>query len=146
MKDYLNINEAAKACGLSIPTIRLKLERGLLPNAHQVSEGNRKTWRIPLSDLQAAGLLDSVKSEATPSQDQSQLVRDLELKLERLTAEANQLREQLAKAELREERALAEAFRAYQRQLETAERQGERRRLWLRRDKPNQAQEQASNL
>jgi hypothetical protein len=30
MKDYLNINEAAKATNLSIPTIRAKLEKGLL--------------------------------------------------------------------------------------------------------------------
>ena len=147
MKDYLNINEAAKACGVSIPTIRTKLERNLLPNAHQVQEGQRQTWRIPLSDLIAAGLLDKV-SKPEPGSESEQLkekVRDLELRLERVTAQSQtleaQLREQLDKSERQRDEALAEIFYAHRRQLESPERRAARLSLWNR--KPKQAQEQS---
>jgi len=55
----LAVREAAAACRLSTRTIRRKLSAGAFPNAYQAAsvEGPSKTiWRIPLADLEAAGL------------------------------------------------------------------------------------------
>lgn len=121
-KDYLNINETARETGLSIPTIRTKLERGLFPGASQVQEGKRKTWRIPFSDLLAAGLIDKV----TAGEEQSEAGEIARLELElRLTKEL------LARADQE-----LEAYRQRERQLfnalETRETQEARRSLWER--------------
>lgn len=129
MNDYLNINEAAKLTGLSIPTIRTKLERKLLPNATQVKQGKRKFWRIPVTDLAAAGLLDKVK--ATEPESYSERTLALEAEIDRLTRELEHARELLARAD-RE----LEDFRTRERQLyltlETRETQERRRSLWQR--------------
>jgi hypothetical protein len=135
VKDYLNINEAAKATGLSIPTIRAKLAKDLLPNAHQVPEGKRQTWRIPLSDLQAAGLLDKVSSPKQPSETEAK-----ELKETALISEIDRLETALkAKDELlRLTTQTLEDYRARERQLflalETKQTQEQRRFSWFRRN------------
>jgi hypothetical protein len=116
MQNYLNINEAATRCGVSIPTIRTKLQRGLLPRAYQVPEGQRRTWRIPLGDLVAAGLLDKA-IQTEPSADQNEVIRVLELRLETMTVERHSLAERLSKSEQREERLLSEVFRLYEQLL-----------------------------
>lgn len=137
MKDYLNINEAARETGLSIPTIRAKLSRGMLPNAHQVQEGKRQLWRIPFNDLIAAGLIDKV----TGSNEYDQLIKteQKELKETALITERNDLERELEHA--RELLARAdqelEAYRQRERQLflalETKQAQEQRRFSWFRR-------------
>lgn len=128
MKDYLNINEAARETGLSIPTIRAKLERGLLPNAHQVPNGKRLLWRIPISDL--AFLLDKVSASPT---DQAELrVTALEVRIDQLEAELRHTRELLERADTE-----LEGYRARERQLfnalETKQVQERRRFTWFSR-------------
>lgn len=136
MKDYLNINEAAKVTGLSIPTIRAKLSRGLLPNAHQVQEGKRQLWRIPFNDLIAAGLID--KALPSPEELADNRVRDLEREIDKLTAELDKLTAELEanKQLLKLTTQTLEDFRERERRiyytLETSETQQRRRSLWER--------------
>lgn len=128
MNDYLNINEAAKLTGLSIPTIRAKLERKLLPNATQVKQGKRKFWRIPVTDLAAAGLLDKVTPSPGPS---AELLEAQEILIDRLEGELRAAKELLA-----ERQQTIEDYRARERQLflvlETRATQERRRSLWER--------------
>jgi vacuolar-type H+-ATPase subunit I/STV1 len=125
VKDYLNINEAAKLTGLSIPTIRLKLERGLLPNASQVTQGQRKFWRIPLSDLISAGLLDKV----TPVEEKAAVRSDaLEIEIDRLRAELEHTKELLRRADKEIETYRPIVLNV----LETRATQEKRRSLWQR--------------
>lgn len=122
-KDYLNINEAAKELGVSIPTIRLKLERKVFPNAHQVKQGKRKFWRIPLSDLIASGELDRVKPKE-PEQTRSDA---LEREIDRLQTELSHKAELLERAD----REIA-TYRQLLFSLETKETIEKRRSLWSR--------------
>ena len=135
MKDYLNINEAARVTGLSIPTIRRKLELGLLPNAHQVQDGKRQLWRIPFNDLIAAGLIDKV----TGSSEYDQLTKTelKELKETALNSEINRLESELrlTKELLDEVRADRDFLRSrIPAQLETRETQDKRRFSWFKRN------------
>jgi DNA-binding transcriptional MerR regulator len=129
MKDYLNINEAAKATNLSIPTIRAKLEKGLLPNASQIQEGKRKLWRIPFNDLLAAGLIDSVK--ANPEPQFASFSEALQQDLNKLQAELEATKELLRRADQE-----LESYRQRERYLfatlETRATQEARRSLWQR--------------
>jgi hypothetical protein len=129
MKDYLNINEAAKATNLSIPTIRAKLEKGLLPGASQIQEGKRKLWRIPFTDLVAAGLIDSVK--ANQESDFASFPEALQQDLNKLTAELEATKELLRRADQE-----LESYRQRERYLfatlETRATQEARRSLWQR--------------
>jgi len=129
MKDYLNINEAAKATNLSIPTIRAKLEKGLLPGASQRQEGKRKLWRIPFTDLVAAGLIDSVK--ANQESDFASFPEALQQDLNKLTAELEATKELLRRADQE-----LESYRQRERYLfatlETRATQEARRSLWQR--------------
>lgn len=55
----LPVREAAAACRLSPRTIRRKLNAGAFPNAFQApaaGSGGQVIWRIPVSDLERAGL------------------------------------------------------------------------------------------
>jgi DNA-binding transcriptional MerR regulator len=122
-KDYLNINEAAQELGVSIPTIRLKLERKVFPNAHQVKQGKRKFWRIPLSDLIASGEMDKVKTKE-PEQTRSDA---LELEIDRLRTELTHKAELLERAD----REIA-TYRQLLFSLETKETIDKRRSLWSR--------------
>ena len=129
MKDYLNINEAAKATNLSIPTIRNKLEKGLLPGASQIQEGKRKLWRIPFSDLVAAGLIDSVK--ANQESGFASFPEALQQDLNKLQAELEATKELLRRADQE-----LESYRQRERYLfatlETRATQEARRSLWQR--------------
>ena len=129
MKDYLNINEAAKVTGLSIPTIRAKLSRGLLPNAHQVQDGKRQLWRIPFNDLIAAGLID--KALPGPEELADNRARDLELLNDKLTAELEATKE-LLKLTAQTLEDYRERERRLYYTLETSETQQRRRSLWER--------------
>ena len=132
MSDYLNINEAARLTGLSIPTIRSKLAKGLLPGASQVPEGKRSLWRIPRTDLIAAGLVDKASSDskATPSGGaKADALKDLELKVKELETEIRhtlELHEQ-TKAELDSYKRRESILFAT---LETKQVQEQRRTLW----------------
>jgi uncharacterized protein YlxW (UPF0749 family) len=129
-KDYYNISEAAKELGVSIPTIRLKLERKVFPNAHQVKQGKRKTWRIPLSDLIASGEMDKVKTrqELRAEEREENRTTALEVEIDRLRAEVIHLTELLARAD--EELGV---YRPIVRNvLETREAIEKRRSLWSR--------------
>jgi DNA-binding transcriptional MerR regulator len=129
MKDYLNINEAAKATNLSIPTIRAKLEKGLLPGASQIQEGKRKLWRIPFTDLLAAGLIDSVK--ANQESGFASFPEALQQDLNKLQAELEATKELLRRADQE-----LESYRQRERYLfatlETRATQEARRSLWQR--------------
>jgi len=129
VKDYLNINEAARETGLSIPTIRAKLERGLLPNAHQVPNGKRLLWRIPISDL--SFLLDKV-STPKPTDEAELRVTALEVRIDQLEAELRHTRELLNRADTE-----LEGYRTRERQLfnalETKQVQDRRRFSWFNR-------------
>jgi hypothetical protein len=131
MSDYFNINEAAKVTGKSIPTIRAKLSQGLLPDAHQVTEGRQKRWRIPLSDLISSGLLDSSAPAGLGGVMQESRMVALEAEIDRLTRDLQHARE------LAEERKQTiEDYRERERRLyytlETRETQERRRTLWQR--------------
>lgn len=128
MKDYLNINEAAKVTGLSIPTIRMKLERKLLPNASQVMDGKRKLWRIPFTDLVAAGLIDKTNSNSESAELHSEA---LTREIDRLEAELNHAKELLARADQELEQYRARERYLFQ-SLETKQVQEQRRSLWAR--------------
>lgn len=55
----LNVREAAAACRLSPRTIRRKLNGGEFPNAFKtpaVDDSETTIWKIPVEDLEAAGL------------------------------------------------------------------------------------------
>jgi len=112
-------------------TIRAYLEAkpSKLPNAFQTPRGKAKTWNIPLTDLVAAGLLDSVTNEPEKPQSQADPA-DLELRVlvATLESENNSLRERLAETK----EALARAERRVDqllplRELETAQVQKARR-------------------
>ncbi len=126
MKDYLNINEVAKELGVSIPTVRLKLERKVFPNAHQVKQGKRKVWRIPSSDLIASGLLDEVKARQEVKAISDQL--SLEIEISRLRDELRHTRELLERAD----KELATYRPIVLNVLETRAEQEKRRSLWRR--------------
>jgi DNA-binding transcriptional MerR regulator len=135
----LNISEAARATGKSVMTIRAYLEAkpSKLPNAFQTPKGKSKSWNIPLTDLVAAGLLDSVTSEPQTSvakQDPADL--ELRVLVATLEAENNSLRERLAETK----EALARAERRVDqllpiRELETAQVQKARRSFFSRKPK-----------
>jgi hypothetical protein len=131
VKDYLNINEAAKVAGVSIPTVRRKLDLGLLPNAHQVQEGKRQLWRIPFSDLIAAGMVDSV-SQPPAEVMQSGKIIALEVEIDRLSAELANTKALLARADEQIED-LRQARRDLSLVLETRETQERRRFAWFSR-------------
>jgi hypothetical protein len=138
MSDYFNINEAAKVTGKSIPTIRAKLSQGLLPDAHQVTEGRQKRWRIPLADLISSGLLDGNAPAGLGGVMQESRVVALEIEIDRLSAELKRERERTEEIrQLAEERKQTiEDYRERERRLyytlETKETQERRRSLWQR--------------
>jgi len=127
----LNISEAARATGKSVMTIRAYLEAkpSKLPNAFQTPRGKAKSWNIPITDLVAAGLLDSVTNEPEKPQGQTEPA-DLELKVlvATLESENNSLRERLAETKLALDRAERRVDQLLPlRELETAQVQKARR-------------------
>jgi excisionase family DNA binding protein len=124
VKDYYNISEAAKLLGVSIPTIRAKIQRKELPNA-QKPKGSRKTWLIPYSDLIATKEMNKV--EATPQEKADTRAKALEVEIDRLRAEIEHLRELVAIY-----KAQSEDYRAIFYSIETKDKQEKRRSLWSR--------------
>lgn len=134
----LNISEAARATGKSVMTIRAYLEAkpSKLPNAFQTPKGKSKSWNIPLTDLVAAGLLDSVTPEPEKALKSDPAEVELRVLVATLEAENNSLRERLAETK----EALARAERRVDqllplRELETAQVQKARRSFFGRRKK-----------
>lgn len=126
------LSEAARATGKSLMTIRAKLEGGKLPNAFQTPKGKTKTWNIPLTDLVAAGLLDSVEPASAITAD-----RQTELELAALEVENRHLRERLSRAESELDQLRADYRRLslgllQLKEIETAQAQ-QARRTWLKR-------------
>lgn len=126
----LNISEAARATGRSVMTIRSYLEAkpSKLPNAFQTPKGKSKSWHIPLTDLVAAGLLDSVTPEPEKALKSDPAEVELRVLVATLEAENNSLRERLAETK----EALARAEKRVDqllplRELETAQVQKARR-------------------
>jgi hypothetical protein len=132
-----NISEAARITGKSIMTIRARLEANKFPNAFQTPKGKSKTWNIPLTDLIAEGLLDSVTPEPeTKKQPEQPAELELRVLVATLEAENNALKERLAETK----EALARAERRVDqllpvRELETKEKQRARRSLFSRKPK-----------
>ena len=65
----LTVKEAAAACGVSLKTIRRRLDKDLFPNAVRgpgVREGLEGPWLIPTADLLASGLSFSAPKPAQP--------------------------------------------------------------------------------
>jgi hypothetical protein len=119
----LTIREAAAACRLSPRTIRRKLNTGVFPNAfktgpHEAGHDDDGIWKIPVSDLEQAGLnptlvhptlTSSIRAEPDPEPDGPtvlELVRSD--RFGRLRAE---LAEAVAAAEIALLRAEAERWR-----------------------------------
>lgn len=135
MKDYLNINEAARETGKSIPTIRAKIKGGKLPNAHQVPDGKRQLWRIPLSDLINSGLL--TEAITPPEQMAEQRTTALEIEIDRLKALLERREEALSTATERIAELQGDKAKLYARlplAIETQETQARRRFSWFKRN------------
>ena len=57
---FYNLSKVSEMTGLSHPTLRKYLTEVRLPNAKQGLKGKVPVWQIPLTDLVAAGFIDSV--------------------------------------------------------------------------------------
>jgi len=133
---YLNASEAAKQTGKSLVTIRHYLNSGKFPNATQTAKGKVQVWRIPLTDLVSAGLMDKVSNspkQPTPEAMAETRATALEVNIDRLESELRHTRELLARADQE-----LESYRQRERQLflalETRETQQQRRFSWFRRN------------
>jgi DNA-binding transcriptional MerR regulator len=140
------LSEAARVTGKSLMTIRtyLEAEPSKLPNAFQTPKGKTKAWNIPLTDLVMAGLLDQLETDKAEVVKEikkagGQLVEaDIELRVRNATLETENkfLRESLERLE----EALARAEKRVDmllpiRELETAQKQKERRSFFGRKPK-----------
>lgn len=66
----VSIRQAAEAAGCSADTIKRKIGAGLFPGAERaLGPGPGGPWRIPVADLEAAGLLSAEPSSAHDSDD-----------------------------------------------------------------------------
>ncbi len=130
---FYNISQAAIATGKSNPTIRKYLREGKLPNATESNNGNSKTVSIPLTDLVAAGLMDTVSSApqtpTDPIRDLIDQVQEAKESLARVKLELELTKERLADYK--------SFVQLQQRQIETQLVQSQRRRFW-QRPKPSQ--------
>lgn len=115
MSDPMSINEAARLTGLSIPTIRAKLDKGLLPNAKKVKQGKRNSWQIPLNDLLNADLV-----KAQPDKEETERIAELESKVRELTKDLDHTKELLEKVE-QDKAELRKDYRMFLAQLERPE-------------------------
>ena len=87
----LTLSEAAEACGVSRSTVRRKHEAGEFPNAYKAGPDN--AWRIPVTDLLAAGLKPGRPSPPDAVSEPDERVRSATVTLPK--AELDALREQL---------------------------------------------------
>lgn len=117
-------------------TIRDYLAKGKFPNAFSTPRGKSLTWHIPLTDLVAAGLLDSVKADPEPTAQASPVDVEIQALLARLEAENRQLLERVADLKAALERAEKRVDQLLPIQaIETASKQRERRALFWRKNK-----------
>lgn len=132
---YFNASEAAKETGKSVVTIRHYLAAKKFPNAQQTAKGKVLVWRIPLTDLVAAGLMDKVTS--SPQEPQLDLgefrATALETRIAELEAEVRGLRELMAEKQIQLD-LYRDKERASIYSIETREAQERRRFNWFRRN------------
>lgn len=102
----LGLAEAAKACGVSVSTLRRKRPELLAHGAAQTANG----WRIPITALIALGLMDRTTDARHESQHDSPTTPATTAPTDALTAQLDALRTALADAERRA--AVAEAVAA----------------------------------
>lgn len=121
----MSINEAARLTGLSIPTIRAKLDKGLLPNAKKVKQGKRNSWQIPLNDLLNAELV-----KPQPDKEETNTIAELESKIKDLTKDLDHTKELLEISRQQNQEHREREIKIYY-QLETRETQEKRKRFWL---------------
>ena len=116
----LIVREAAAACRLSPRTIRRKLSAGAFPNAFKTPAADdpaRTIWKIPVSDLEQAGLQPTLvhpafSKSAPPAQPEGPAPTVLELvRSDRFGQLRAELAEAVAAAELALLRAEAERWR-----------------------------------
>ena len=65
----LTIKEAAIRCGVAVRTIRRRLDLDAFPNAYRTETAKGKAtgaWRLPIADLEAAGLALLASTAPTP--------------------------------------------------------------------------------
>lgn len=63
----LTLGEAAKASGVSKPTVKARLERAGMPLAEYAAAGSGGSWSVPVDDLIAAGVPVGSRKAAQPS-------------------------------------------------------------------------------
>jgi hypothetical protein len=102
----LGLAEAAKACGVSVSTLRRKRPELAANGAAQTAAG----WRIPITALIALGLMDRTTDARHESQHDTPMTPAMTAPVDALTAELDALRTALADAERRA--AVAEAVAA----------------------------------
>jgi hypothetical protein len=102
----LGLAEAAKACGVSVSTLRRKRPELAANGAAQTANG----WRIPVTALIALGLMDRTTDARHESQHDSPMTPTTTAPVDALTAQLDALRTALADAERRA--AVAEAVAA----------------------------------
>jgi hypothetical protein len=102
----LGLAEAAKACGVSVSTLRRKRPELAAHGAAQTASG----WRIPVTALIAMGLMDRTTDTRHESQHDTPMTPTVTAPHDALTGELDALRSQLAAAEQRA--AVAEAVAA----------------------------------
>lgn len=94
--ELLTIDQAARACGVSRDTIKRRLYAGAFPGAERGTPHGRREppWRIPMSDLAAAGLCPAKTAadvEGHPVGQSTELIRALEAHLHDLRAQNRRL-------------------------------------------------------
>jgi hypothetical protein len=102
----LGLAEAAKACGVSVSTLRRKRPELAANGAAQTANG----WRIPVTALIALGLMDRTTDARHDSQHDTPMTPTTTPPSDALTAQLDALRAALADAEQRA--AVAEAVAA----------------------------------
>jgi len=100
----LGLAEAAKACGVSVSTLRRKRPELTAHGAAQTASG----WRIPITALIALGLMDRITDTRHESHHDTPMTPTMTAPTEALTAQLDALRTALADAERRA--AVAEAI------------------------------------
>lgn len=74
----LSISEASKRLGVSVSTLRRRLQRGEVPGAHKTGGPDGLEWRIPVTYVPES----TVSETPPPTPSDSAKVRELELALE----------------------------------------------------------------
>lgn len=130
---YLNASQAHQLTGKSLPTIRKYLANGKFPNATQTPKGKVQVWQIPLTDLVAAGLTDSISSSSPPTPEAGAKETAPAVTIAELQTALQHTRELLARAESELQRYINRERQLFS-ALETRAAQERRRFSWFRRN------------